>query len=201
VLTSRPVFSTNKDSLAKAYRTRPVVVELKNISGGEQYRGVLLSLFEKPHESSVRWNASGFTLDNNVLPLETDPLLNCTLEVEFSIDNDRGDDTHWFGVRLRGRGEAQNFFDGCLVYMRNNGKMDLAILGQIVEIGQVVNPPVNSVKLKISIIDHELSVYINDNLIRVFPAKGVMRSGRVYLHAAKTTVTIKSGRLLSEETL
>jgi hypothetical protein len=127
--------------------------------------------------------------------------LNCTLEVEFSINDDRGDNTHWFGVRFRGRGEAQNFFDGCLVYVRSNGKMDLAILGQIVEFGQVVNPPVNSVKLKIAIIDHQLSVYINDKLVRVFPANGVMRSGRVYLHAAKTTVTIKSAQLLSQETI
>jgi len=201
VLTSRPVLYKEKDSLAGLYRTRPVVVELRNVSGGEQYRGLLLSLFETPHESSVRWNTTDLTLDNTYLRLDTDRLLNCTFDVEFSIDSDYGDPTHWFGVRLRGRGEDQNIFDGYLAYLRKNGKLDLRSLGQPVLTveKQVVNLADNTVKMRISIIDEQLSVWINDDPIGTFSASGVMRSGRVYLHAAKTKVNIKSAQLLSEE--
>lgn len=203
VLTSRPVLNKEKDTLTGIYRTRPVVVELRNVSGGEQYRGLLLSLFETPHENSVRWNTTGLTLDNTYLRLDTDRLLNCTFDVEFSIDSDHGDPTHWFGVRLRGRGEDENIFDGYLVYLRSNGNLDLRSLSQHVLTveRQVVDPPINTVKMRISIIDEQLSVWINDKLIGTFSASGVMRSGRVYLHAAKTKVTIKSAQLLSEETI
>ena len=203
VLMPRHLFANVKPHIAGEYRTRQVIVQLSNVSGAEKYRGVLLTLTDAAlmnSEPELRWHDPPGKLENTSMQVRTDALVDCTFEIEFKIDDrDSGNPKDWFGVRLRGRGT--DIFDGCLVYVRKNGALDVrSIHGQRIveaEIPEAVRKE-EFVKMKISVIDDYISVWINDDPIIAPTTVPLTRSGNVYLHAFGTKVTIKSASLFEE---
>src|ERR1043166_10254774 len=94
----RHVYANVKQDLGDDYRTRPVVVQLSNVSGAERYRGVLLTLTGSlvSSEPELRWERPPDRLQNTSLQLKTRPLVDCTLEIEFNIeDKESGNAKDW----------------------------------------------------------------------------------------------------------
>src|SRR6185369_5826916 len=204
VLMPKHLYASIQQDLSQEFETRRVVVKLSNVAGAERYRGVLLTLTDISNARSapeLRWEDPPNILDKTNMLVRTVAVVDSTFEVEFHIDDDYGQDRNWFGVRLRGRGAASDIFDGCLVYLRSNGNLDVRSTNQqrIVEaeIPQAIGKS-DFVKMRISLIDDYISVWINE--VQVIPPTSVpvIRSGNVYLHAWGCKVTIRSARLFEE---
>jgi hypothetical protein len=137
-----------------------------------------------------------------IFSLDAPPLFNCTVEIEFRMDNDGGDSSHWFGIRVRG--VTSYFSAGYLIYLRSNGYLDVfgieersILSGEV----QAVNPKDNFVKLKVSIIEDQLMVWVNEKQLVNERTRLVTWPGRVFLHTYGTKVTMRVVRLFEVRTL
>ncbi|HEX7330406.1 MAG TPA: hypothetical protein VF290_02845 [Pyrinomonadaceae bacterium] len=204
VLMPKHLYASVKQDISQEFETRRVVVRLSNVAGAEKYRGVLLTVTDVSNarpEPELRWEDPPNVLDKTTMLVRTPALVDSTFVIEFHIDDDYGHDRNWFGVRLRGRGAASDIFDGCLVYLRSNGNLDVRTINQqrIVEaeIPQAIRKS-DFVKMRISLIDDNISVWINEDLVIPPTSVPVIRSGNVYLHAWGCKVTITSAHLFEE---
>jgi hypothetical protein len=133
--------------------------------------------------------------------LETPPLLNCTVETEFRMDDDGGDISQWFGIRVRG--VTGYLSAGYLIYLRSNGYLDVwsveerSILSEEV---QTVDPKKDFVKLKVSVIDGRIEVWVNEKLVVDERNRLVTWPGRVFFHTYGTKVTTRAVRLFEVRT-
>jgi NAD-dependent SIR2 family protein deacetylase len=162
---------------------------------------------EEKHQQQSVWE---FTKESplgeagqvRIVALDTHPLLNCTVEIEFRMDDDGGDPSQWFGIRVRG--VTSYFSAGYLIYLRSNGYLDVfgieersILSGEV----QAVNPKDNFVKLKVSIIEDQLMVWVNEKQLVNERNRLVTWPGRVYLHTFGTKVTTRLVRLFEVRTL
>jgi len=151
-------------------------------------------IWEVPQESSL-----GKAGQVQIVLVNSPPLQNCTVEIEFRMDADGGDSTQWFGVRVRG--VTSYIYAGYLVYLRSNGYLDIVSVEERSILAKevlTVDPKLDFVKLRISIIGERITVSVNDKLIIDEVNRLVTWPGQVFLHALGTEVTTKQAKLFDE---
>jgi hypothetical protein len=148
-----------------------------------------------PQESSL-----GKTNQVQTIVFKTQPLLNCTFNIEVRMDDDGGDSSRWFGIRLRG--VTSYVHAGYLIYLRSNGNLDITSIEERSILSKEVtaaDPKRDFVKLEVSIIDDQIKVRVNDKLVVEESNRLVTWEGRVYLHTYFTKVTWRAAKLFEEQ--
>lgn len=152
-------------------------------------------LWEAPQESPL-----GEAGQIRIAVVKAPPILNCSFETEFRMDDDGGDSKHWFGVRLRG--VTSYLHAGYLVYLRSNGNLDISSVEEHSVLGKeipVVDPKEGFVHIKASVVGDQIMVWINGTQIVNERIRLVAWPGRVYLHAFGSKVTMRAARLFEEK--
>lgn len=134
----------------------------------------------------------------NIL-IETPPLQNCSVEVEVRMESDGGDNSNWFGVRVRG--VTSWFHAGYLVYLRSNSNLDVTSIEErsiLEKEVPAIDPKEGFVHLKITIIAERIKVWVNGNLVVDKSNTLVSWPGYVYLHTFATTVKVRALQIFNE---
>jgi hypothetical protein len=146
-----------------------------------------------PTANAVIWEDSSlFELPNTQIPIHTEQLLNCEVEVEFRMEADGGNSMNWFGIRLRG--VSDYIYAGYLVYLRSNGNLDVVSVNKQSILNReapAVDPKVDFVRLRVSLIADRLRVWVNGKLKIDRHNRLVSAEGKIYLFAFGSRVAIR----------